>query len=114
MGEQAGRMALVAEWAGRRFWVDAETGVLLRQQALGQDGQVTEDVALQAILYNPGPPALDLNGDQLETMAFEPPPDQVSVVLSVPDVTEPSLAVTRLPRQTNPRSRMSSRKAIHC
>jgi LysM repeat protein len=102
MGEQAGRMALVAEWAGRRFWVDAETGVLLRQQTLGQDGQVTEDVAIQAILYNPEPPALDLNSDQLETMAFEPLPDQVSVALSVPDLTEPPLALTEAPQATEP------------
>lgn len=102
MGEQAGRTALVVDWAGWRLWVDAETGVLLRQQILGQDGQVTEEVALQAILYNPELPALDLNGDQLETMAFEPPPDQVSVALVVPDTPEPSLVLTEAPSDSQP------------
>ena len=58
----AGREALVVDWDAPfgtvidRFWVDTQTGVILRQQNRGKDGsgQLTSDYIVTAIEYNLG------------------------------------------------------------
>ncbi len=74
MSAQAGRPALVVDWAKYRLWVDAKTGVLLRQQTRAEDGEVSSDIALQAVLYDLPLPAGLLNPQDLGGTRFEAPP----------------------------------------
>ena len=88
LSEQAGRPALVVDWAYFRLWVDAKTGALLRQQTRGEDGQVSQDIFLSAIAYNLPLPegVLDTNG--LEGVRFETAP----VEAAAPESATPELA----------------------
>ncbi len=49
----------MVDWAGFRLWVDAQTGVILRQQTLDEYGRATLDTHLQEIAYDlPIPPSV--------------------------------------------------------
>ena len=94
LGEQAGRPALVVDWAHFRLWVDAQTGVLLRQQTRDENGQVSQDIFLTAIAYELPLPQGVLNTDNLEGLRFEPAPVEVPhPILATPS---PSLAPARI------------------
>jgi len=69
----AGRPALVLDWSSYRLWVDAATGVLLREQKHAEYGQVSE-TTLRTILYNPAVPADVLSTENLEQARFGPSP----------------------------------------
>ena len=74
MEQQAGRPALVVDWAYFRLWVDAETGVLLRQQTRNGEGSVSQDIAIQSIAYDLPLPESVLSTENLENIRFEAPP----------------------------------------
>jgi hypothetical protein len=65
----AGRPAILLDWSytpgavADRFWVDAETGVILRQQNFGKGGLqgLNTDMFIRAIQYAITPPANTFN-----------------------------------------------------
>jgi TolB protein len=74
MDEQAGRLALVATWASYRIWIDTQTGLILRSQTLDQNGQVTSDTQVQAILVDGAIPDGELSTEGLDQARFERSP----------------------------------------
>ncbi len=73
----AGRSAIEVRWGGSTLWVDAETGVILREQkqTQGSDGQTVQiEVGLTQIVFNPSLPEGVTRTDDLETARFEPIP----------------------------------------
>jgi hypothetical protein len=74
MEQQAGRPTLVVDWAYFRLWVDAETGVLLRQQTRNEEGSVSQDIAIQSIAYNLQLPGGVLSTENLDKIRFQAPP----------------------------------------
>ena len=72
--DQAGRPAVVIDWDGARYWVDSETGVILRRQRFDEAGNLVEDVAIQSIVYNPDLPENISSPDNVQSAPFEPAP----------------------------------------
>jgi hypothetical protein len=88
---QAGRPAVVIDWNGDRFWVDSETGVILRRQRFDESGNLLEDVAISSIVYNPDLPQDITDADAIETAPFEPAPTaQPGDISSMPATSQPA------------------------
>lgn len=66
---QAGRPAVILDWAGVRYWVDQETGLVLRRQTRDKSGNLVEDARIDSILYNPPIPETIYNTLPLENAA---------------------------------------------
>ena len=106
-GSLAGRQAVVVEWSmpdGQRidrFWVDARTGVILRQQNYGKGGggALTGEIVLNAIQYD-----LDFPPETFERVAAFPPayagrPDDIfSAPVTVSGTPGPSPAIESTPQ----------------
>lgn len=87
---QAGRPAVVIDWEGARYWIDSETGVILRRQQFDESGNVTEDIAIDAIVYNPTLPEDITDSDQIESAPFEAAPtSQPGDIPSSPPASQP-------------------------
>ena len=69
-GTQAGRPALVIEWVSDRFWLDRETGLILRWQTTGDNGQIVQDTVIDSIAYSPSLPAEVLSTQALGESQF--------------------------------------------
>ena len=88
--DQAGRPAVVVNWNGVHYWVDSETGVILRRQRFDDSGNLLEDVAIQTIVYNPDLPENISKPDDIEAVPFEPAPtSQPGEISSSPPFSQP-------------------------
>ena len=74
MESQAGREALVVDWAHYRLWVDSETGVLLKQQTKGPDGDLISEVSIETVVYGQKLSAAILETANWDLVQFEPAP----------------------------------------
>jgi Tol biopolymer transport system component len=90
MDEQAGRLALVATWASYRIWIDVQTGLILRSQTLDQNGAITSDIQVTAILMDPQIPATELSQEGLDQARFERAPAGAGAASSATGAGEPT------------------------
>jgi hypothetical protein len=70
----AGRAALVVRWGGDIFWIDKETGVLLKQQhynKMDTTGPVTLEVSIDSIAFNVPMPTGGLDLSHPDQVQFE-------------------------------------------
>jgi hypothetical protein len=70
----AGRPALVVDWAYARYWVDVETGVLLRTQPLSDSGSAPFQIDLYQVVFNLPIPEEVTDPASLAGISFEQPP----------------------------------------
>ena len=68
------RPVLVADWETTRYWIDAETGLVLRRQADPAGGDEIFEVELRQVVFNPALPPGVFDTTELSGQTFNTPP----------------------------------------
>jgi len=94
------RPVLVVDWGEQRYWLDAETGLVLRRQSHTGDGQEPVVVELLALVFNPGLPDRIFDFSNPDRWSFERPPVVEAVLTATatptpypPPVSAPDIAL---------------------
>jgi len=76
------RLVLAVDWGEQRYWLDAETGLVLRQVSPPSDGQEPAVVELLSVVFNPGVPDRIFDFSNPDRWIFEQPPVEAAALLA--------------------------------
>lgn len=68
------RPVLVVDWDNRRYWIDAETGLVLYRQADPASGEELFEIELRQVVFNPPLPPAVFTTTDLSELTFGTPP----------------------------------------